>query len=183
MFRIRREERLQPALCEAAAKGAFLKVGRCYRNGFHCFRAIRASWRREAQRNEVVAAAEAGELDPLTEYFAKAAIVDYMRPVGERLERNAAAAEQDGQRAIVATTSQVQIRHAEARARMGGHGGFGATKGPGGGLGQGSSFSVQIVFASMGTVETFSTRDTHEIIDGQAYTPDKNSCDVPDTSV
>ena len=83
----------------------------------------------EAQRNQVIAAAEAGELDPVTRYLAEAAIVDYMRPVGERLERVAAGAEATGHILGVSALSGQQIRHAEARAKMGG---MAATAPPGG---------------------------------------------------
>ena len=119
-----------------------------------------------AQRAQLIAAAEAG--DP-TAFLALSAIVDGLRRTDERLERAAASAEQDGQRLAVSALSAQQIRMGEMRAKLGGVGGYGATKGPGGGgIGEGGRFSVQIVFASQGRVETFTTRETHEIIDGQA---------------
>jgi hypothetical protein len=121
----------------------------------------------EAQRNELLAAAEAGTLDP-TDYLSIGPIVDGLRRTDERLERVATAAEQDGQRVAVSALSAQQIRLAETKAKLGGVGGYGA-KGPGGGLGSGENrFSVQIIFASEGRVETFSTRQVHEIVDGQA---------------
>jgi hypothetical protein len=119
----------------------------------------------EAQRNEVVARAEAGTLDP-SDYLAIGRIVDGIRQTDARLERTAAGAEQDGQRLAVSALSAQQLRSAEVKARLGGH--HGTAKGPGGGLGEGARFSVQIVFQTAGKVETFTTRETHEIIDGQA---------------
>jgi hypothetical protein len=122
----------------------------------------------EAQRTEVVARAEAGTLDP-ADYLGLAPIVDGLRRTDERLERVAASAEQAGQTIGVSAVSGQQIRLAETKAKLGGVGGYGTVKGPGGCLGNGDNrFSVQIVFASSGVVETFTTRETHEIIDGQA---------------
>ena len=109
-----------------------------------------------------------GTLDP-TDYITLGAIVDSLRATNERLERVATSAETDSRRVAVAALSAQQTRGNEVRSKLGGHGGFGAGKAPGGGLGSGENrFSVQIVFASSGTVETFSTREQHEIIDGRA---------------
>jgi hypothetical protein len=44
-----------------------------------------------------------------------------LRLTCDRLERQAAGAEQDGQRLAVAALSQAQIRSAETRAKLGGH--------------------------------------------------------------
>lgn len=85
------------------------------------------------QRAQVMAAAEAG--DPAA-FVALASIVADLQKVHARLERTADAAEQDSQRLAVASLSAQQLRAAEVRARMGGHGGYGQAKAaPDGGLG------------------------------------------------
>lgn len=92
-----------------------------------------------AQRAETMAAAEAG--DPAA-FVALAAIVADLQKVHARLERTADAAEQDSQRLAVASLSAQQLRAAEVRAKMGGHGGYGQAKaGPDGGRG---AFAVNI---------------------------------------
>lgn len=77
------------------------------------------------QRAQVMAAAEAG--DPAA-FVALAAIVADLQKVHARLERTAEAAEQDSQRLAVASLSAQQLRAAEVRAKMGGHGGYGQAK-------------------------------------------------------
>lgn len=86
--------------------------------------AVAAKGRSEReQREQVLARAEAGTLDP-ADYLSLAAIVSDLRQTGERLERVAAAAEQDGQRLAVASLAAQQHRGIELRGRLGGHAGF-----------------------------------------------------------
>jgi hypothetical protein len=77
------------------------------------------------QRAQVLAAAEAG--DP-SAFVALAGIVADLRKVHERLEATADAAARDNQRVAVASLSAQQLRAAEVRAKIGGVGGYGATK-------------------------------------------------------
>src|SRR5580700_550614 len=77
------------------------------------------------QRAQVLAAAEAG--DP-SAWVALHEIVNDLRKVHARLERSAAAAEQDDQRLAVASLSAQQLRAAEVRAKIGGVGGYAAQK-------------------------------------------------------
>lgn len=103
------------------------------------------------QRAQVMAAAEAG--DPAA-FVALASIVADLQKVHERLERTADAAEQDSQRLAVASLSAQQLRAAEVRAKMGGHGGYGQAKaGPDGGRGV---FAVNIYLDGRG-VESIAT--------------------------
>ncbi len=81
----------------------------------------------EAQRTEVLARAEAGTLDP-TDYLSMGPIIDGLRRTDERLERVATAAETDGQRVAVSALSPQQIRLAETKAKLGGVGGYGASR-------------------------------------------------------
>jgi hypothetical protein len=80
------------------------------------------------QRAQVLAAAEAG--DP-SAFVALAGIVADLRKVHERLEATADAAAQDNQRLAVASLSAQQLRAAEVRAKIGGVGGYGASKAAG----------------------------------------------------
>ena len=90
------------------------------------------------QRAQVLAAAEAG--DP-SAFVALAGIVADLRKVHERLEATADAAARDNQRVAVASLSAQQLRAAEVRAKIGGVGGYGASKA----AGQGNMpFSVTI---------------------------------------
>ena len=90
------------------------------------------------QRAQVLAAAEAG--DP-SAFVALAGIVADLRKVHERLEATADAAARDNQRVAVASLSAQQLRAAEVRAKIGGVGGYGASKA----AGQGNTpFSVTI---------------------------------------
>ena len=90
------------------------------------------------QRAQMLAAAEAG--DP-SAFVALAGIVADLRKVHERLEATADAAAQDNQRLAVASLSAQQLRAAEVRAKIGGVGGYGASKA----AGQGNTpFSVTI---------------------------------------
>jgi hypothetical protein len=100
----------------------------------------------EAQRNEVVAAAEAGELDATTTYLALAPITNSMRRVDDRVERTAAVAEAAGHFIGVSALSGQQIRLAEMRAKLGGHGGYrNSLAGPDSGR---PKFSVSIYFSN-----------------------------------
>ncbi len=86
----------------------------------------------------MLAAAEAG--DP-SAFVALAGIVADLRKVHERLEATADAAARDNQRVAVASLSAQQLRAAEVRAKIGGVGGYGASKA----AGQGNRpFSVTI---------------------------------------
>ena len=90
------------------------------------------------QRALVLAAAEAG--DP-SAFVALAGIVADLRKVHARLEATADAAARDNQRVAVASLSAQQLRAAEVRAKIGGVGGYGASKA----AGQGNTpFSVTI---------------------------------------
>jgi hypothetical protein len=82
------------------------------------------------QRAHVLAAAEAG--DP-SAFVALAGIVADLRKVHERLEATADAAARDHQRLAVASLSAQQLRAAEVRAKIGGVGGYGASKANGAG--------------------------------------------------
>jgi hypothetical protein len=93
------------------------------------------------QRAQVLAAAEAG--DP-SAFVALAGIVADLRRVHERLERTAAAAEQDNQRLAVASLSAQQLRASEVRAKIGGVGGYAPPKSPA--QGEGAQFVLNINF-------------------------------------
>jgi hypothetical protein len=80
------------------------------------------------QRAQMLAAAEAG--DP-SAFVALVGIMADLRKVHERLERTAAAAENDSQRLAVPSLSAQQLRAAEVRAKIGGVGGYGASKAAG----------------------------------------------------
>ena len=118
------------------------------------------------QRAQVMAAAEAG--DP-TAFVALASIVTDLRKVHARLERTADAAEQDSQRLAVASLSAQQLRAAEVRAKMGGHGGYGQAKaGPDGGRGV---FAVNIYLdgRDVESIATATARNRvidHDLTDG-----------------
>ena len=73
------------------------------------------------QRRETIAAAEAG--DP-SAFLGLGAIVDTLRGVSERLERQASAAEGDGHNMAIASLSAQQLRAVEVRARLGNTGGY-----------------------------------------------------------
>ena len=118
------------------------------------------------QRAQVMAAAEAG--DPAA-FVALASIVADLQKVHARLERTADAAEQDSQRLAVASLSAQQLRAAEVRAKMGGHGGYGQAKaGPDGVPGV---FAVNIYLngrdvESIATVAPRSRVVDQDLIDG-----------------
>lgn len=82
-----------------------------------------------AERAALVAAAEQG--DPAA-YLALGAIVHDLRDAVERLQRTAQAAEDDGQRMTVAAVTAQLLRAMETRAKLGGVGGYGAARDPGG---------------------------------------------------
>jgi outer membrane receptor protein involved in Fe transport len=94
------------------------------------------------QRVQVMAAAEAG--DP-SAFIALTGIVADLRKVHERLERTAEAAERDNQRLAVSALSAQQLRAAEVRAKMGGVGGYAASKTQG--SGEGTVFTVNFHFS------------------------------------
>lgn len=94
------------------------------------------------QRAQVLAAAEAG--DPAA-FVALSGIIADLRRVHERLERQADAAEHDGQRLAVASLSAQQLRATEVRAKMGGVGGYAPSKGPA--SGSQPPFCLEIVFS------------------------------------
>ncbi|MFC3123518.1 hypothetical protein ACFOD4_00475 [Pseudoroseomonas globiformis] len=73
------------------------------------------------RRAQVITAAEAG--DPMA-FVTLASIVEDLRRVHERLERTAAAAEDDDQRLAVASLSAQQLRATEVRAKLGGVTGY-----------------------------------------------------------
>jgi hypothetical protein len=102
------------------------------------------------QRAQVLAAAEAG--DP-SAFVALAGIVADLRKVHERLEATADAAARDNQRVAVASLSAQQLRAAEVRAKIGGVGGYGASKASG----VGDAKPINVVFHfSGGRKEQFS---------------------------
>lgn len=96
------------------------------------------------QRAELMAAAEAG--DPAA-FVALTAIVADMRKVTERLERTAAAAEQDNQRLAVSALSSQQLRAAEVRAKIGGVGSYAPARSAEA-AGTGQAFAINIVFSN-----------------------------------
>lgn len=98
------------------------------------------------QRAQVLAAAEAG--DPAA-FVALSNIVADLRKVHDRLERTAAAAENDNQRVAVASLSGQQLRAAEVRAKIGGVGGYAQSKAPG--AGEAQSFSITILLGGQQT--------------------------------
>ena len=85
------------------------------------------------QRAQMLAAAEAG--DP-SAFVALAGIVADLRKVHERLEPTAETAARDNQRVAVASLSAQQLRAAEVRAKIGGVGGYGASKAAGKAIGR-----------------------------------------------
>jgi hypothetical protein len=90
------------------------------------------------QRAQMLAAAEAGNPSA---FVALAGIVADLQKVHERLEATADAAARDNQRVALASLSAQQLRAAEVRAKIGGVGGYGASKA----VGQGNMpFSVTI---------------------------------------
>src|SRR5947207_4024760 len=90
-------------------------------------RAIAAAGAKDApareQRQEIMAAAEAGTLDP-TQYLSLAAIIGELKNIGARLDRTATAAEMGGAHPVVVSAAAQQIRLNESKARLAGHGGF-----------------------------------------------------------
>jgi hypothetical protein len=119
--------------------------------------------RRERQQLAAAAASDAptpGEL--AAAFLSLDGIARDLKTTCERLERQAAGAEMDGQRVAVAALSAQQIRSAEARAKLGGVGGFAPSRmlDP---AGSQPRFSVSIVFAGQGTQETFSIGRTPSI--------------------
>jgi len=85
-----------------------------------------------AQRQEIIAAAEAGTLKP-EDYLSLSTIVGELRSIGSRLERTASAAEMGGQHPVVVSAAAQQLRLNETKSRLGGHGGFAPQRNQGGG--------------------------------------------------
>ena len=81
----------------------------------------------KAQRQEIMAAADAGDLDP-SDYLSVARIVGDLRRIGERLERVAAQAESAEQPLAVSSLAGQQIRLNETRGKLGGVGAYGSQK-------------------------------------------------------
>jgi hypothetical protein len=77
------------------------------------------------QRAQVMAAAQAG--DPMA-FVALQAIVDDLRKVHDRLERQADAADKADERTAVTALSAQQLRAMEVRAKLGGAGGYATPK-------------------------------------------------------
>jgi len=108
------------------------------------------------QRAQTLAAAEAG--DPMA-YVGLAAIVGDLQRAADRLERTAAAAEHDNQRLAVASLAGQQLRAAEVRAKLGGVGGYAASKAAGAGSEAGASFVVNFHFGDK--VQTIEATPIH----------------------
>ena len=162
------------AMAPAAAPMSFMAVNRHRRN--HVVAPAKAlaeaaSKGREVaeQRAQVLAAAEAG--DP-SAFVALADIVADLRKVHERLEATADAAARDNQRVAVASLSAQQLRAAEVRAKIGGVGGYGASRAAGQ---QYKPFSVTIHLAGeqiciSGVSEAAAAETPGSVIDGWAET-------------
>jgi hypothetical protein len=97
-----------------------------------------------AQRKEVIEAAQRG--DKAAAFLGLEAIASDLRATSERLERVSAGAETDGQRTAVAALAGQQLRSAEVRSRLGGHGGYAPQRGPAGGAEQ-PMFSIVMHFS------------------------------------
>src|SRR5256714_3811448 len=110
-------------------------------------RAIAAAGAKDApareQRQEIMAAAEAGTLDP-TQYLSLAAIIGELKNIGARLDRTATAAEMGGVHPVVVSAAAQQIRLNESKARLAGHGGFSPARARDGGAGEGPGFKLTI---------------------------------------
>lgn len=72
------------------------------------------------QRQQMIAAAEAGTLKP-EDYLSLSAIVGELKNIGARLERTASAAESGGQYPVAVSAATVQIRLSEHKSRLAGH--------------------------------------------------------------
>jgi hypothetical protein len=106
------------------------------------------------QRQQLVAKAQAGELDAVDRFLALDQITADLRKTQERLERVADAAEQGGQNAAVAALSAQQLRAMEVRSKLGSVGGYAPPQK--GGDGEAMTFTVNFHFGG-GRVETIST--------------------------
>lgn len=81
-----------------------------------------------AEREQLVAAAEAGELDAAAQFIGLQAVTADLVKVRDRLDRVAEAAEVAGQNQAVAALAAQQHKSAEVRARLGNLGGFAPPK-------------------------------------------------------
>jgi hypothetical protein len=97
------------------------------------------------QRQALIAAAEAGDLQP-ENYLTLGAIVGDLRRAAERIERVSQTAEEAGQATAVAALTGQAIRTVETRARLGSVGGFAPQKGRGDGE-TATPFSITIHLA------------------------------------
>src|SRR5258708_2681028 len=77
----------------------------------------------KAQRQEIMRAAESGDLDP-SRFLGLAGIIEDMRVTADRLARVALTAEEAGQTLAVSSLSGQEIRLFEARGKLGGVGGY-----------------------------------------------------------
>jgi hypothetical protein len=80
------------------------------------------------QRQQLIEAAEKGDLNP-EQYLSLGAVVGDLRRAADRIERTSGKAEEAGQMNAVAALSSQAIRAVETRARLGSVGGFASQKG------------------------------------------------------